>query len=456
MGMTTGVGGNQMSETDEVSACTDLFQNRVREVGMLSGKTFMLSNTQVDADSLVTFQIAPTNNQYVQMNRSRLWITFKVVREDGTDMQDTDDVSVVNLIGSSLFESIEFDWDGTGVPQLGNVHVQYKAMFETLLSYGRSASDSHLQASRYIMDEPGFYDAVENPRFRAADGAGNIGRNDGYNIRGAWLRGSRVIDVECAVPADFMQSDRLLPPGSKLTMKLTRGMDSFCLLSSMANQRFKIKIMKIKLMVRVITLTPTLAAHHRTLAITQKKPVLHNYKRTIIRTRPIPQGRLDMDLNRVFDGILPKSVIFALANSQAVSGAVGKNPFHFPHANLSEIALYVNNEQFPAEQYRPNFADELIVREYNALFRNTGIHHSDSGTTLSMSHWLGGSTMYAWDLTPDQCNGYHSHFSITGDMSIKMAFRVGTTEELTAIIIGIFDVVFKNSITQQTPVVITS
>lgn len=453
--MTTGVGGNQMSETDEVSACTDLFQPRVREVGMVSGQTLILKNTQTSADSLATFSIKPTGNQYVQMNRSRLWITFRVQRANGDDLEDADDVSIVNLIGSSLFSSIKFKWNDTELSEIGNEYVPYKAFFETLLSYGQSAAASHLQASRFTMDTPEHQDVVANPAFAAAVGQADLpaaGPNRGYNIRGAWCRGSRPVAVECAVPSDFMQSDRLLPPGSNLHMTLSRSQDSFCLLSAMPNQQFKIHVDSVKLIIHMITLTPQLVEHHRRL--NQKKPVLHNYKRTLIRTKPIPQGVRDIDLMHIFDGDLPRSIIFGLANADSVSGVIGKNPFYFPHSRIDRLALYVNNVQYPAEAYEPDFPNGLFIREYAALFKNTGIHHSDSGTTLSMEQWVDGTTLFAWDLNPDQCNGYHTHFGLFGDMNIQIRFGVATAERLTAIVVGIFDVVLKNSLTEQGPTII--
>ena len=75
-----------------------------------------------------------------------------LVKTDGTDLAETDYVAGVNNLLHSLFSQCTISLNGTQITQSAE-HYQYRAYFETLLTYATDARDSHLKMANWELDE---------------------------------------------------------------------------------------------------------------------------------------------------------------------------------------------------------------------------------------------------------------------------------------------------------------
>jgi hypothetical protein len=105
-----------------------------------------------------------------------------------------------------------------------------------------------------------------------------------------------------------------------------------------------------------------------------------------------------------------------------VDGRKTENPFLFQPYGVNYVNLKVDGQNYPPNPYQPDFNRGLISRELRALYDHTGVHNSDGGFGISREMFINGYTIFAWDLTPDACNGWHQHTPIGRGLDLDLAF----------------------------------
>ncbi len=63
----------------------------------------------------------------------------------------------------------------------------------------------------------------------------------------------------------------------------------------------------------------------------------------------------------IFLGMLPKSIILAMTENAAFSGAYDKNPVAFKHFNLEFLALYRDGVQIPSKPFQPEYENRSTM-----------------------------------------------------------------------------------------------
>ncbi|HEY6435190.1 MAG TPA: hypothetical protein VIY47_01255 [Ignavibacteriaceae bacterium] len=440
-----GVGSLQNTDADITTHAVDIFRLPVHDESMIGGFTSIIRPVN-NSDPFI-FRIPAQGMSYLLLAAARLYMVLRVVRGDGTEVTDDDYVSVINLIGNSIWEKIDVEIGGVLVPELGNLFANYKAYLETLLSYSYDAYNSHLQASRFIMDDAREYEDI-GVRHKAAVVAGQgiaaqaevpfkASENQGFITRREMCNNSKRFEVISPVVSDFMQIKKLLPPGVPVSLIFTRARDAFTILSNKPGADFKIEIEDIKLHVRHVNLKPDLTTAHRRLF--EIRPACYPIKRTIIKVSAHAPGLTSITLPSCFLGVMPKSLIVALVPSTSFHGSYSKNPYFFPHLNLKSMFIRVNNRQIPSEPFTPDWDNKMYLREYRALFDSTGIAHCDMGNLITPPHFAGGSTLFAFDLTPDECAGRHLHTRDTGWLDVEMYFKEALKASVNVLLFAIFD-----------------
>lgn len=436
MDIHNGVGSLSTTENDVTTASLDLFQPITKESTLTLGRNRAYRPLSMAEGGPYEFSILPAGDTYLQTSSARLFAELRVVRRNGNNIPNDADVSITNLVLSSLFSSVQVYFNGVAVTDLDCTNVGYKTYVETLLSYGQTAYKSHLTASMFAMDSPTQFDTVTNPHI--ADVAIPPGANSGFNWRATHIGESRMFQVMSTVPCDFLQTDRLFPPGIKLGLKFSLASNNFPLLAA-AGGEYKIQIVTLKLYMRHITTAPQIVNEH--MRLWSSKNVILPFKKTVITTASIGAGLREFKVSNVINGTLPHSVIIGLVRNTAYNGDIDRNPYNFQHFNMNGVSLHINNESLPNEPYRPDFEHGYAVRLYRDLFDNTGVSHDDCGSILTYSLFLGGCALIAWDLSPDLCNGYHLHTSHSGLLELNVTFSQALVQPITMVIFSTFDAV---------------
>ena len=70
-------------------------------------------------------------------------------------------------------------------------------------------------------------------------------------------------------------------------------------------------------------------------------------------------------------GQLPSRVFMAIADNDACTGSITKNPFNFKHFNTSQVGVYLNGEM-SGLPLKLNFTDNQCVDGCRSLFTTAG------------------------------------------------------------------------------------
>jgi hypothetical protein len=419
-----GVGALQATENDEISHISDLFKPISQEISLKSGQYTCYRPLNSTHDPY-EFVIHPQGMQYIHLAKTRLFVQLKVVNADGTNMLSTANVAPCNLMGHSLWKAIDLKLGGTEYPDLGNTHANYKAYLETVLSYCYSAANSHLKASQFEMDSAGLFDIL------------TPNDNQVFKHRKTLIAGSKSLQIYGPVHCDFLQIDRLLPPGISLSLKFTRAPDNFVLMTDDAGKAYKIVIEDIKLYVRHVTLSDSIVRDH--IMQFETKSAIYPMSKNTIQTYVFPAGHQKFHVTNIVSDLFPKTIIVTFLSSGALNGSYALNPYNFKHFGLNFAVLKLNGELVPSDPYTPDFDNNLFVREYRDVFDNIGVSHDDIGNCLTPSLYKGGLFFLAWDLSPDMCNGYHCHPKRTGHIDLELGFKAALTETLNVLTFTTFD-----------------
>ena len=428
-----GIGGLQITQNDILSHGVDLFEPTRQEKSVLKGaEVVVLPMGGWKSSGPFKFELPSQSGHYVQLGTFRLRGECRIIGPAGEDLVTNDDpVGIINNFPASLFNKVEISINGTTVTDSGVTAAHYKSYIETVLTYGADARSGHLDAAMFLMDAPNQFD---NPIAAA---------NRPFATRRGRVQDSRIFDWEIPLNADFLRADRYLPPGNDLKIELTRNPDALSLLVAPAahghvRPNYKIEIRSLKLYYRQLQLHPGVETYH--MKGSKQSPFVYPINRTSIQTYDITHRQMHGNITNMYNGHLPKSIVVGMVRNTAFNGDQLFNPYNFQHFNCNFMQLKVKGTTVPSEAYTPDFHGGLYAREFNSVFQNCGIGISNQGNCFSRDLFAGGLFLVAFDLSPDNCNGFHQHAPDEGSVSLEIKFAQALVEPIVVICYAVFDV----------------
>jgi len=205
----------------------------------------------------------------------------------------------------NLFSQVDVSLNGTLITASTNTY-PYRAMMETLLSYGKDAKRTQLTSGLFYKGRTGRMDSVD-----LADSAAN----DGLVKRRTLGLESRTFDMMGRMHADIFFQDRYMINEVGLKIKLTRITDDFCLMGAMVG---KVQIVQPSMFVRKVKLMPSVfLAYAKTL---ERSPAKYPIRRVLCKSFTIPQNYLDVSHEKLYSGQLPTRIMIGLVENRAYIG----------------------------------------------------------------------------------------------------------------------------------------
>lgn len=408
----------------------DIFEIGPTQTAVLEGQRVEHRPLSSIADGgPVEFFISSSDEFYLDLNSSYLYVRLKITNADGSNLAQDSDVGPENLLLHSLWSQIDLFLNDVLVTASTNTY-PYKAYLQTLLSYGREAKQTRLQTSLWHKDTRGQLDAAHN-------------NNAGLAARRRRVSESRTIELIDRPHLDLFHQDKLFLNGVNLKMKLTRSRDSFCLHSTIDGAAFKVKLESVSLFVRKVKVSPSIQMGH-SLAL-EKGSAKYPIVRTVTKMFAVPEGGMQINQENVFLGQLPDRLVLGMIQNQAFHGQYRLNPFNFLHLNLNFLTLHVGGRQVPAVPLQPNFAQNLYVRSYLALFEAVGKSHGDTGNDISYDEFSQGFTLYAFDLSPDGAAGCGGHSQLIkhGNVRLEAHFAQPLPHSINVVVHGEFQALIE-------------
>ena len=140
------------------------------------------------------------------------------------------------------------------------------------------------------------------------------------------------------------------------------------------------------------------------------------------------------NIANIANGTLPKQVFFVMVHNQAMS-----HPFNFQHFNCTTFNLEKNGQCVFPKPFLPNIEEGDAIDLYRHLYDSIGISHGNQSIGLMYDDFLRGRFFLAADLTPDQCNSYHTHPENYGNLDLELAFSKITPHPIYVLALSIFN-----------------
>ncbi|XP_046381460.1 uncharacterized protein LOC124152541 [Haliotis rufescens] len=286
--------------------------------------------SQITTDtSPVEFNISNQGIDYIDLQRTKLYVRAKITKSDGKSLVEDEQVAPVNLWLHSLWSQVDLTLNGKLVTSSSNLY-PYKSYHKRILNASNDTKQSSLQAQLYYKDD-GDSDET-NPI---------AGINSGLVHRNTYSKMSKSVDMQGSLCEDFMDINRYLLNGVSLQLKLYPTRQKFNLMSGQTGLDYKVVLQDVYLTVckgrpsmNIIT------RHARMLGETTAKYPFTN------------------------------KVVVCLVSAEAANGNYTKKPFNF--------AMYdVNGESLPSQPL--SLSSGQIVTAYERLFE--GREHLGSDIT---------------------------------------------------------------------------
>lgn len=403
----------------------DLFAIPSTQTSIESGQWITYSPiSSLTDDGPIEFLVPGSGDDYIDLSHTQLIVKAKIVNRDGTEIPDTVKVAPVNNWLHSLFSQLDVYLNQKLISPPNNTYA-YRAYIETLLNYGRDAKKSHLTCGLWHDDTAYRMDTCD-------DG------NAGFNIRRV-LTHNKEVELMGHLHGDIFSQEKFLINGVEMRIKLVRTKETFNLLCSAVDSKFKVDITSASLLVRKAKINPSvLLAHQKVLATTTAK---YPITRAEVKVITIPAGVQGKSLDNIFLGQIPKRCVIGFIDNTAFNGTLNKNPFNFVHHNLNLFNLYVDGQQIPPYTLQPSFKTKMVVSAYNTMFSGTGIHFANEGNYLCLDDFIGGFCLMAFDMSPDLSANSHTHWNLIKHGSVRMEVRFddALTTTLNCIVFAEFD-----------------
>ena len=416
-----GVGNIIVNQSEGMAHNFDFFQGDIIEKSMGRGfEQEIRPTTTLTNEGPYEFFI-PASNEYIFLPLTRLYVKVKITKGDGTNLAANPVFSVANLFPHTLFKQVDVEIGGVNTSSQDQMY-PYKAYLESLLSYPDSIGGHLSSCSGYILDDPRLHDSEDNAA---------------YGLRREGLRTNLPKDYCIPLHCDILQSVKVIPGKTSLKFTLTRNNDAFSFIAP-DDADLKIHIIALKLFIRKITPTETIKKMHA--ATFEKTDAYLPFSRSVIKKHLINNGTTNISLSGIFKGVLPRQIVIALVKSTRIDGRLNENPFKFDHYNLNYVNLRVDGQNCPPVPYQPDFTRGLTSRELRALYDNIGVLTSTNGCDISRGMFNNGFTLFAWDLTPDSCNGWHLHEQEIGKtVDLDLQFSVALPDAANVVVYGTFE-----------------
>lgn len=413
---TTDLGENQLHF---IRNELDIFQTQGHDMSVVSSHATDYFPTTPLTDPLapITFNIMGTNEHYIDLSKTRLYMRMRLTQNDGSAMVAADIAVPVNNILHSAFSQCTV-WLNEQQITPTSMYYAYRAYLERLLCTSKEFNKTQAALAGYFKEK--------DPT--SVDEAGG----DSFQTRWEWTTLSAVFEVIGRLHSDIFASGCFLPPGVNIRIALTRSPDVFAIRAKVATKTYKLNIIEAKLEVEKVKIQPTVALSH--IKMWEAGHVANlPLNRVDIKSYGLPVGTLSSVNENLIMGELPTRMVIAIVATANVIGSIGTNPFFFHHNNLKNISVSINSDVNETRDLELNFTTSTLrIKEaVHNLYRSLGIDNQDCAIDFTEDDFKNGRALYAYDLTS---TGEAIPAPRHGNIKIELKFSVATASALTVLV----------------------
>ena len=443
-----------------------IFEKPIRNLGVKQARciTYYPVN-DFSSQGVLQFRVPNNGRAYLDLRKTRLNVTCKIVRKDGSNLRsppftskkhktegsnteektetdtetatetdtkaDTEDLDgdlcgVVNNFMQSLFSRVDISLQDKILTNSDDCY-PYEAYIKTVLMTSKEEKQG-LQSQCYF-EEDG--DSIEfvNWFFSPKDSS--------INMRSKLFQNSREVDLSGHIYSSVMDIPKLIPNGIPLSITLYPSQDKFCLLSPMLDPipEYRVIITKASLSVCTVDIAPEIAIAHS--EIMSDKPAFFSYNKTEVKKFTLSKGIYSSSINDPFQGRIPSELVIGLVKDSAQNGSYGKTPFLFEHTNLNFIGVTVDGKPMGIDPLQPKYGDKPEDGNYIEAYKTlNGISGGDKVNPISRLDYPGGFALYRFHEEFDSDDSLLPKRS--GNMSISLRFDKALENGMCVIVYATF------------------
>ena len=439
----TGVGSLHKSQDDYINGGADLFSTAPTDKSTLFSNESIYRVTNDNPLGPFHFHIPSEGDSYIDPQSFRLsgytqikryaengqLVDLTVDSGTGTEQVVGDKVAPINFLPGMAFQTKELSINGVAVNYATQPMENFKAYVENLLSYGSEIKSTILKATaNWIPDAD-------------TDGVENVGKGSDsaqWKVRKKMWEKSKRVGFSIPLQLDVLTTDRFFPKNMDLNIKLTKAQDSLLYIATDNSRQYRVLFHDLKLHVNRITMTePLILDHERRFRAGQLASF--PYIRTDVMYKNIPTGSSSFQTQNIFRTKLPNSCIVFFVNQEALTGSALKDPLNFEHFDVAKLVCLRNSQEFPPGGYTQDYGSNDYVETYRRCMDEIGIRTNNLGNNITSEMYKRGCNFYAFDFSPDKCNGFHDHITIGGAMDFSVVFKKATTEAISMVIMSHYE-----------------
>ena len=314
---------------------------------------------------------------------------------------------ICNGFGHALFKQITLQ-EGDIEMNSSTGTYPYQVDFETLLTNDERDLEGRLRIEGYIPDT---VNTASLTKLYANDNT-----NAGLQVRSAMFDNGALVQAIIKPHLGPLAQRRLMLPKTRMQFKFIPNSDDFIFThaADAAVTTYGMYIESIKLRIRTVKLHMNFAsAIYRTLT---KKRALFPQPVPTMTTAMIDNGILNFEKDNIFNGKIPKMLMFSIVENAAFNGSFIKNPFHYRNLNITECTIMIDGVPI-TQPIKTNFAGNYM-EGYNQVLKATG----DRSTLLNMLTWKD-QPVWVFDLSPKGRNTLNEFLPMrSGNLRIELKF----------------------------------
>ena len=190
--------------------------------------------------------------------------------------------------------------------------------------------------------------------------------------------------------------------------------------------------------------TPDIVAAHN--AALQVSPARYPITRTEVKAHTIQASRREAFIDNVVVGHLPRRIFVALVDNAAFLGDLKRDPFKFEHFNTTFLCFYINGVQVPSIPFKPDFSNNLYVREYLEFLRAADQLTEIPPTTITRPKYNSNNIIFGVNFTPDNTLGYIEHGRVNEERTGVLRLEIRFSEDLSRAITVLLYCEYDNNI----------
>lgn len=404
-------------EANCVLQSTMLFDGKARQDEIIRGSWERVNPINSLGGTRMVEFLVEGNGDYIDLHNCCLQMKIKIKKADNANLDANAAVACINYPAGTLFEQLDVYINNELA--LSHPHYGYRAIMETLLTYGSHAKDTWLQSGLYYKDTGGELDTLTNV-------------NVGFRRRKEHLTQSRSVELISKIHSDLFNQERMLLNNTDLKLVFTRQVDDFCLMAANA-ENIKIEIEEASLLVRrcKLGLSKDLEIQKRL----QTEDAKYFIPRVQLKTFTYAQGPRNIEIRNFANGRdLPTRLLICMVDNNAFNGQKALNPFNFKHYNMSSADILVNGKTVLAKPMSMNMATNEYLQAYWNTMSSLGYNFKDDGCGITRNEFNEGYFLLCTDLSATLCGGEYYDPIQTGHLDIELTFSQALPETVNVIL----------------------